>query len=342
MVQELFLKFLLPVHLHCYTLSPPLQKEVLQTGVLVRSNDGNLYGLTSYGGPNFGGTSFRVSTAGAFTLLSSFDGATIGNAPYESLIRGTDSAFYGTTSNGGPNQYYGTIFKICAGNTTLLHSFNHTQGSIPKGSLVQASNGIFYGMAEQGGTNNGGTIFRITKAGVYTVLRNLLSGTDGGGPNGSLIQATDGNLYGMTNYGGTNSGGTVFKITLSGNYTVLRHLNTADGYYPYGDLVQATDGNFYGTTSTGGANGAGTIFRITPAGVYTVLRNLSYTADGGNPKGSLVQHSNGNFYGTNTTGGTNGAGTIFRISSGWSFPGIETFERRTRWQSTAREIADWE
>ena len=91
--------------------------------------------------------------------------------------------------------------------------------------------------------------------------------------------------------------GTIFKITLTGTYTVLRSLNTADGYYPYGDLVQGTDGNFYGTTSTGGSNGAGTIFKITPAGVYTVLHNLSSTADGADPKGSLVQHSNGNFYG---------------------------------------------
>jgi uncharacterized repeat protein (TIGR03803 family) len=302
-------------------------------GGLVRSNDGNLYGLTSYGGPNFGGTSFRVTTTGAFTLLSSFDGATIGNAPYESLIRGTDSAFYGTTSDAGPNQYYGTIFKICAGKTSLLYSFNSTQGGIPRGSLVQASNGIFYGTTEYGGTNGGGTIFKITKAGVYTVLRNLQSNTDGAEPNGSLIQATDGNLYGMAYSGGNNSGGTIFKITLAGNYTVLRHLNTADGYYPYGDLVQGTDGNFYGTTSTGGANGAGTIFKITPAGVYTVLRNLSYTPDGGNPKGSLVQYTDGNFYGTASTGGANSAGTIFKISSGGIFQVLKHLNASTNGSS---------
>ena len=284
-------------------------------GGVIKSTDGNFYGLTSYGGSNFGGTAFKITATGAFTLLTSFNGAALGNTPYESLLRGSDSAFYGTTSNAGPNQYYGTIFKICAGNTTLLHAFNNSQGSYPKGSLVEATNGVLYGTTENGGSNNAGTIFKITRSGTYTVLRNLLSSTDGAEPNGSLIQATDGNLYGMNNTAGTNSGGTIFKMTLAGNYTVLRNLNTADGYYPFGDLVQGTDGNFYGTTSTGGSTGAGTIFKITPTGTYTVLHNLSTTADGANPKGSLVQHSNGNFYGMTTQGGTYGGGTIFKITS---------------------------
>ena len=283
-------------------------------GSVIRSTDGNLYGLTSYGGPNFGGTAFKITTAGVFTLLSSFDGATLGNAPYESLIRGSDSAFYGTTSNKSTYQYYGSILKKCAGNTTLLHAFNGTQGGIPKGSLVEGTNGILYGTTEYGGTNGIGTIFKITKSGTYTVLRNL-SLNDGSYPNGSLIQATDGNLYGMTNSDGANSGGTIFKMTIAGVYTVLRAFNSADGYYPFGDLVQATDGNFYGTTSTGGANGAGTIFKITPAGVFSVLRNLSQATDGAGPKGSLIQHTDGNFYGTTSNGGTNGGGTIFKITS---------------------------
>jgi uncharacterized repeat protein (TIGR03803 family) len=288
-------------------------------GGLIRSTDGSLYGLTSTEGPNFGGTAFKITTAGSFTRLASFDGATLGNAPYESLLRGSDSAFYGTTNNKGAKQYYGTIFKICAGNTTLLHTFNGSQGGYPNGSLVQATNGVFYGTTEYGGTNNAGTIFKITKSGTYTVLRNLSSSTDGANPVGSLIQATDGNLYGTTAYGGTYNGGTIFKISLTGTYTVLRHLNTADGYYPLGDLFQGTDGNFYGTTSVGGNNGVGTIFKITPAKVYTVLRALTQSTDGSNPKGSLVQHSNGNFYGMTFQGGTNGGGTIFRISSTGTF-----------------------
>lgn len=297
-------------------------------GSVIRNTDGTLWGLTSYGGPNFGGTAFKITTAGAFTLLSSFNGASLGNAPYESLIRGSDSAFYGTTSDMGVNQYYGTIFKICAGNTTVLHAFNGSQGGIPKGSLVEGTNGILYGTTESGGTNGAGVIFKITKSGTYTVMRNL-SGNDGSYPNGSLIQATDGNLYGMNNGGGVNSGGTIFKITIAGAYTVLRAFNSADGYYPYGDLVQGTDGNFYGTTSTGGTNGFGTIFKITPAGAYTVLRNLSANTDGSSPRGSLIQYTDGNFYGTTSAGGTNGAGTIFKISSTGTFQVIKQLNAAT-------------
>ena len=300
-----------------YAFTPDTDGGYPDGGVIV-SSDGNLYGMTSDGGPNFLGTAFKVTTSGTFTLLASFNGATLGNTPYESLVRGNDSAFYGTTSNGGGNRYYGAIFKICAGNTTLLHTFDGTTGGNPKGSLVQASNGIFYGTTEIGGTNNAGTIFKITKSGTYTVLKNLTGATDGEYPNGSLIQGTDGNLYGMNYSGGANSGGTIFKITLTGTLTVLRHLSTADGYYPYGGLIQGTDGNFYGCTSTGGANGGGTIFKITSTGTFTVLRNLA-SGDGTNPYCSLVQHPNGNFYGTTTQGGNNGGGTIFRISSAGSF-----------------------
>jgi uncharacterized repeat protein (TIGR03803 family) len=212
--------------------------------------------------------------------------------------------------------------KFAQGNTSLLHSFDAPAGGDPKGSLVQASNGIFYGTTEIGGTNNAGTIFKITKSGTYTVIKNLAGATDGDSPNGSLIQGTDGNLYGMNYSGGANSGGTIFKITLAGTLTVLRHLATADGYYPYGSLVQGTDGNFYGCTSTGGANGGGTVFKITPTGTFTVLRNLA-SGDGTNPYGNLVQHPNGNFYGTTSQGGNNGGGTIFRISSAGSFQVIK-------------------
>jgi uncharacterized repeat protein (TIGR03803 family) len=96
------------------------------------------------------------------------------------------------------NFLYGTIFKICGGKTTVLHSFDRgPDGGSPKGSLVLASNGSFYGMTSEGGTNGNGTIFKITASGNYSVLRNLNSTTDGGAPQASLIQGLDGNLYGM-------------------------------------------------------------------------------------------------------------------------------------------------
>jgi uncharacterized repeat protein (TIGR03803 family) len=88
----------------------------------------------------------------------------------------------------------------------VLHSFNRAvDGATPKGSLIQATDNSFYGTTSDGGSSSGGTIFKITAAGTFTVLKNLSSTADGSKPLGSLLQATDGNLYGMNSIGGTGS-----------------------------------------------------------------------------------------------------------------------------------------
>lgn len=292
-------------------------------GSFVKGNDGNLYAMLSAGGSHGAGTAIKMTTAGAVTTLVNFNGAAQGNAPMESLVKGRDSAYYGTASSGGAYGY-GTIFKICGGTTTVLKSFNKSvDGGIPLGSLIQATDGNFYGMTSEGGTNGGyGTIFKITPAGVYTVIRHLTSSTDGGSPNGSLIQATDGFLYGMARNGGTNAGGTIFKISTTGaSFTVLRHLAYAtDGSNPEGDLVQGSDGNFYGMTTTNGK-----IFKITPTGTFTVLRTFVTSTDGSTPFGSLVKGNDGKFYGMTTSGGTYGYGTIFSITTTGTFKAIKHF-----------------
>ncbi|CAN5611462.1 hypothetical protein BH10BAC2_BH10BAC2_05760 [soil metagenome] len=345
-------------------------------GSLVTGTDGNYYGLTNIGGSNLSGTLFKITPAGVFTVLSQFNGATQGNAPYETLLKGKDSAYYGTTSSGGVYNY-GTIFKICGGAVSILHSFNRTvDGGTPKGSLIQGTDNNFYGTASDGGTSGSGTIFKITQAGVFTVLKNLSSAVDGSIPQGSLLQATDGNFYGMNSSGGTGGVGTIFKITSAGVYTVLRHLvGATDGSNPQGNLVQGTDGNlygmtysngrvfkittagvftvlhtlvsategsypsgslvlgttglFYGTTSGGGTNNAGTIFKVTTTGTLTVMRQLTAATDGSVPKGNLIQAVDGNFYGTASTGGTYGVGTIFKITAAGTYTVLRHFNMAT-------------
>ncbi len=108
-----------------------------------------------------------------------------------------------------------------------------------------------YGVNYNGGKFGYGTIFKLTTAGVYTVLKSFDYKPDGANSYGGLIQAKDGNLYGMTYWGGTNGFGVIFKITTAGVYTVLKHFASAtDGAYPRGDLLQATDGLLYGVTPT--------------------------------------------------------------------------------------------
>jgi uncharacterized repeat protein (TIGR03803 family) len=262
------------------------------------------------------------SPAQTFTTIVNFDYAN-GAAPYlMSLVQGTDGNLYGTTSVGGANGPYGTVFKITPGGTlTTLHSFAGypTEGQFPSAAVVQGSDGNFYGTTEEGGTNNGGTVFKITPGGVLTTLHNFCAQdgcNDGQVPDAALIQGSDGNLYGTTQLGGVNGLGTVFKITPGGRlntvYSFCAQANCADGAYPNAALIQARDGNFYGTTAGGGD---GTVFRITPAGALTTLHSFNGT-DGYLVVAGLVQASDRNFYGTASAGGPNGsnAGTVFKIT----------------------------
>jgi uncharacterized repeat protein (TIGR03803 family) len=214
------------------------------------------------------------------------------------------------------------VFKLTpAGVETLLHSFGAgTDGTLPKSNLIQASDGNFYGTTYSGGTVGAGTIFKITPAGIETVLYSFGSGTDGANPQASLIQASDGNFYGTTSGGGANNFGTVFKVTPAGVESVLYSFRAGtDGATPQASLIQASDGNFYGTTYSSGNNvgsgvSLGTVFKVTPAGVETILHSFGGEPDGAGPVASLIQTSDGNFYGTTTAGGSHGQGTVFKIT----------------------------
>jgi uncharacterized repeat protein (TIGR03803 family) len=150
----------------------------------------------------------------------------------------------------------------------------------------------------------------------FTTLHNF-NYTDGDDPQGGLVQATDGNLWGTTYGGGATGAGTVFKITPSGTlttvYSFCAQSGCPDGAFPYAALVQATNGSLYGTTTGGGANGDGTVFRITTGGVLTTLHNFDGT-DGYLPQTALVQATNGNLYGMTLQGGANGDGSVFKIT----------------------------
>ena len=140
-------------------------------------------------------------------------------------------------------------------------------------------------------------------------------GTDGSAPSASLIQASDGNLYGTTVMGGASSGGTIFKMTPAGAITTLHSFAGPEGYHPYAPLVQGHDGNFYGTANSGGAHDIGSVFKITPSGTFTVLHFFNYTYGEGGYPGPLVAGSDGYFYGVTSNGGDDNLGTVFQVSA---------------------------
>jgi uncharacterized repeat protein (TIGR03803 family) len=239
---------------------------------------------------------------------------------------------------------------------TTLHTFcsqqNCADGLNPGAGLIQASDGNLYGSAEQGGDYQNcvygcGTLFKITPGGAFSTLYSFCPHwpcSDGTLPSSSLLQATDGNLYGSTLAGGVGSCdysgdpgcGTIFKITMGGTLTTLHTFctqqNCSDGAGPSA-VIQASDGTFYGTTINGGAYGpsygAGTVFKITPAGVFTTLYNFCpgypNCPDGISPTSPLVLGTDGSFYGTTGFGGLNNGGTIFKISAGGALTTIYSF-----------------
>jgi uncharacterized repeat protein (TIGR03803 family) len=306
----------------------------------------------------------RAQEMVTFETLVNFD-ETNGDHPYAALVQGTDGNFYGTTYGyeGGStcgNLGCGTVFRVTPeGSLTTLYSFcsetNCVDGSKPYAGLVLGTDGSFYGTTVLGGTSAAcsggcGTVFRIAPgAGTPTTLHSF-NLTDGAAPNGTLVQATDGNFYGTTAAGGTSNAcntsaaigcGTVFKITPQGGLTSLFSFDLTDGAYPAAGLVQGTDGDFYGTTAVGGntvacsfdtPKGCGTVFKITSSGVFTILHSFDLT-DGAEALGALIQATNGAFYGTTTLGGTGnnricaayGCGTVFKITAGGALTSLHTF-----------------
>jgi uncharacterized repeat protein (TIGR03803 family) len=234
------------------------------------------------------------------------------------LIQANDGNFYGTNNSGGANGY-GTIFKITmAGTYTVLKSLNTADGTNPYGSLVQASDGNFYGMTRLGGTYGRGVIFRITPTGTYTVLRHFSSSAlEGQYPNGDLIQAKDGYLYGLTSGGGGNSNGTIIKIKTDGtSFTVVRSLSAGvEGGNPNGSLVQASDGSFYGLAYSIAGGFTGSVFKMTTGGTTSAIKKFTLATEGGYPMGSLIQSTDGQLYGMTNSGGKDGDGTIFKVTT---------------------------
>lgn len=255
-------------------------------GDLLLASDGNFYGMTSEGGTSGVGTIFKITPGGNYTVVHHLNGTSDGSNPHGSLIKAKDGFLYGMTTAGGANNA-GTIFKMNLSGTTftVLKSFVFaTDGGAPNGSLIQANDNNFYGM-----TSNSGRIFQLTTSGTYTNLHTFNSSTDGYNAFGSLIQAADGNLYGTCSDGGSKSAGTIFQMSLSGSFKVIRILDaTTDGRMPKGSLLQGPDGMLYGTTSIGGTYNTGTIFKISTAGNLTVLHHMNIVTDGGNAFGSLI------------------------------------------------------
>lgn len=171
----------------------------------------------------------------------------------------------------------------------------------------------------------GGWMFNAF-AQTLTPLWQFIGGDYGASPNSPLIQATDGYLYGTTYDGAIfeTGNGIIFRISPAGGLTNLHILAGSDGTESFG-VIQATDGNLYGTTLDGGPNGVGSVFRLSSDGSFTNIYFFTGATDGAGPVSRLVQGTDGCLYGTTTTGGDFGNGTVFRVSLTGVFTNLYSF-----------------
>src|SRR5215211_3649956 len=286
-------------------------------------------------------TSGATTGAVSFSVLHSFSGPE-GETPAEPLVQGADGFFYGVAAHGGdftvlPPDGGGTAFRMGAdGTVTTLHMFRGPEGAWPK-SLIQGRDGFFYGTATLGGqpsisplTPGVGTIFRMDATGVVTVLHVFPYSTGGGSSQpGPIVQGADGALYGgaLGAYGTNAVGGYVYRFDpITGGFRHLHDFVGSDGAVPTGPLFQADDGFFYGTTNQGGSWNSGVVYKVDVLGNFVLLHSLSpfWPGEGSEPKGGVIQASNGFFYGTTQFGGY--GGEIFRTDAAGNFAVIHNFD----------------
>ncbi|HTA83414.1 MAG TPA: choice-of-anchor tandem repeat GloVer-containing protein [Bacteroidia bacterium] len=293
-------------------------------GSLLQASDGNLYGMTEGGGPSNTGVLFRCTTSGSISPLFNFGSSTEGSVPMSGLSQASDGNLYGTTSDGGYSNG-GTIYKLTLTDSlTTLLSFSDTSGKGPLAGVIQASDGNFYGTTNSGGITGNGTIYRYNPlTHILDTLVNLGT-TNGTSIYGKLIEATDGNLYGVTYQIGSTGYGALFRITLSGQYKVLVTFPGGSLSYPFGSLIQASDGNLYGTTQ--GVNPTyGAIFKYI-IGADSVIDLFDFNGvNGADAQSGVIQGIDGNLYGTTFDGGASGYGTIFKCSLTGTFTTLVNF-----------------
>jgi uncharacterized repeat protein (TIGR03803 family) len=280
--------------------------------------------------------SAAASISYSVSAVVTFDG-TNGAYPTGDLISDTAGNLYGTTSNGGLNNF-GTVFEIAANTHTLttLAQFNTgTYGQIPYAGLTLDSSGNLYGTTGGGGSAGDGTVFELA-AGTH-VLSTVANFT--GGPSealgfeseGTVNLDSAGDIFGTTIYGGTGSVGTVFEIPVGTHtQTTIATFNTTNGKFPNAGLIADPSGNFYGTTEGGGSGGDGAVFEVAAkTHALTTLVNFN-GSNGSTPYGKLVADSAGNLYGATRSGGAYDYGTLFEIMAGTdALVTLASFDRTT-------------
>lgn len=311
---------------------------------------GSLYGTGSGDEKTADGQVFKLTNSGGSwkeETLVTFAGAN-GSTPFTGPIHGRDGVFYGTTWTGdaynGGNVYALQKTEGKWVSSTIWAFGGEGDGAQPTCDLVMDKSGNLYGTTYGGGAYGAGTVFELSKVnGVWTesVLLSFSGKDTGWEPYAGLLLDGSGALFGTTLYGGDAGGdGTVFKLFRSGGVwkeKLIYSFNGADGYEPWGTLIRDKNGALYGTTQYGGAPDTGVAFMLSPSGgkwTETVLHVFDWqTGDGFDPTAGLHWAPYGSLYGTTSSGGDPGNGTVFELTpsgGSWKETILHRFGNRER------------
>lgn len=335
-----------PAFVHSFTETPDGAQPL---GGLVKASDGSLYGMTVYGGvygydpldnANGNGTIFKIGTDGSYSVVHSFTPLNSnysnvdGRWPDNALKAAADGTIYGVTPYGGSYDG-GAVFRYSpsAGFATL-HSFVNSNadagGTQPEAGVAIGLDGLLYGTTEYGGTvsPNDGTVFKLgTDGSNFAVLKSFGTASKTELPDGQLLAASDGKLYGVAQYYNGSPGGALYRISPSGSgYSVLHKFNTStEGEFYYVGVIpgvtEGADGYLYGATENGGG-GEGAVYKVAKNGTgfkilhhFPVLGSGSKNTGGGRIHTTPIFGSDGLLYGVTQLGGANGNGTVYRMAT---------------------------
>ncbi len=280
---------------------------------LLLGADGNIYGTTQAGGhptataPHGAGVlySYNIVTH-VVSNLYSFRGIEDGENP-QGLFQANDGNLYGMTRQGGEKNH-GVMYSYDPLNMTynMLVSFNDDNGALPTNSvLMQATNNFLYGTTTWGGFSNMGVVFSYDIHHRHFSKLYDFESSQGSYPTGSLTQANNGILYGVSAYGGTNDQGVIFNYNIATEaYAKLYNFDEENGSVPFGSLIQGAGNLLYGSTTTGGTYGTGVIFNFNlNSNNYAVVSNCDGPSAGSIPMSDLLELQTATTTGITTVGG---------------------------------------
>ncbi len=299
----------------------PCYDGVYPASSLCKASNGKFYGVTVYGANDYGVLFEWDPVSNTFIKKLNFNGVERGQEPFSSLLQAKNGKLYGMTYSGGLNNY-GVLFEWDPSTGIYVKKLDFAgvdNGSRPQGSLMQADNGKIFGMTTNGGINDCGVLFEWDPVNnIFTKRLDFSAGESGCFPMGSLIQADNGKLYGMTSGGGAYDCGVLFEWNPALNSFIKKiDFNDEIGSHPLGSLIKANNGILYGTALYGGVNNNGVLFEWNSA-TDTFIKKLDFnrTENVSTPMGSLVQAANGKFYGIAGAGQfTPSGGAIFEWDS---------------------------